>query len=500
MPTFGWGSAATGTVGIDGAATTWANRAFYIGQSGTGTLNIANGAAVGGPVGATGINPWAIVGDNFGSQGTVAVDGAGSTWYQLTSLSVGASGSGTMTITNGGAVIADGASIGSNSGSTGAVAVNGIGSTWNSGASDPYNDGSGNLYVGNSGRGTLAISNGATVTSGNGYYGDAVGNGVGSVGSITISGAGSKWTGAGDIYVGNNGNGTVSLTNGATVLAETEGAGIAGGSCVGYQPTSTGVLSVDGAGSSWTSRYSFSVGYKGNGTLQITNGGSVTAGPYIGFNSGSTGVVTVSGTGSTWALGGALYVGYSGGGTLNLANGGSVVVAGPTHVADNAGSSGVVNFGSGGGTLTTQTLWTSAPALLGIGTVNAKGLVTDVNLLFDSTHGASQTFTMNEPGQNVTVNLDLSNPSTAGDFGVGYTGSGSAAIRDGVTVNCQSAYLGYQSGSSGAMTVTGTGSQLSNSSGFLSAMAAAGHWQSPMAAPSTAVMRPSAKTTGRWAS
>ena len=114
----GWGSAATGTVGIDGAATTWANRAFYIGQSGTGTLNIANGAAVGGPVGATGINPWAIVGDNFGSQGTVAVDGAGSTWYQLTSLSVGASGSGTMTITNGGAVIADGASIGSNSGST----------------------------------------------------------------------------------------------------------------------------------------------------------------------------------------------------------------------------------------------------------------------------------------------------------------------------------------------------------------------------------------------
>ena len=84
----------------------------------------------------------------------------------------------------------------------------------------------------------------------------------------------------------------------------------------------------------------------------------------------------------------------------------------------------MVNFGSGGGTLTTQTLWTSAPALLGIGTVNAKGLVTDVNLLFDSTHGASQTFTMNEPGQNVTVNLDLSNPSTAGDFGVGYTGSG----------------------------------------------------------------------------
>ena len=139
----------------------------------------------------------------------------------------------------------------------------------------------------------------------------------------------------------------MSLTNGATVLAETEVDGIAGGSCVGYQPTSTGVLSVDGAGSSWTSRYSFSVGYKGNGTLQITNGGSVTAGPYIGFNSGSTGVVTVSGTGSTWAPGGALYVGYSGGGTLNLANGGSVVVAGPTHVADNAGSSGVVNFGSG---------------------------------------------------------------------------------------------------------------------------------------------------------
>ena len=56
--------------------------------------------------------------------------------------------------------------------------------------------------------------------------------------------------------------------------------------------------------------------------------------------------------------------------------------------------------------------------LLGTGTVNASGLVSDANLVFDSTHGLKQTITFNSlAGQNVTLNLDMAtSPSSNGDL------------------------------------------------------------------------------------
>ena len=459
----GYNNGSAGTVGLDGGATTWTNRAFYVGEAGGGTLNISNGAAAGGPSGSTGVNPWAVVGDDPGSTGAVTVDGAGSTWSQLSDLSIAVSGRATMTVSNGGSVNSGDSWIGRNAGSTGKVTVDGNGSTWTN-APNSYSDASGSLYVGNSGSGTLTISNGGKVSSG-GYYGDSVGNNAGSTGSITITGSGSKWTSAENLFIGNQGNGTVTVSNGGTGITGVGGAGLDGGSCIGYQAGSTGLLAVDGAGSTWTSRYRFAVGYNGNGTMLITNGGSVSAGPYIAYNPGSTGVVTVDGAGSTWSPG-TLSVGYSGAGTLNIAHGGAVVVAGTTCVANNPGSSGSVNFGPGGGTLTTKTLWTSPAALTGTGTINANGLATDVDLLFDATHSASQTFTLNRSGQNITINLDMSSASNSGDLAVGYAGSGSVTVRDGVTLYCQSGYLGYQPGSSGVASVDGATWQLSNSGGL----------------------------------
>ena len=52
--------------------------------------------------------------------------------------------------------------IGADPGSTGAVTVDGAGSTWTN---------SGDLYVGNSGTGTLTIRNGGTVSNGFGFIG-----------------------------------------------------------------------------------------------------------------------------------------------------------------------------------------------------------------------------------------------------------------------------------------------------------------------------------------
>ena len=52
------------------------------------------------------------------------------------------------------------------------------------------------------------------------------------------------------------------------------------------------------------------------------------------------------------------------------------------------------------------------------------------------------------------MNLDMSNPSTATDLGIGYAGNGTMAIT-GTTVYSQQGFLGYGAGSSGTATVSG---------------------------------------------
>ena len=78
-------------------------------------------------------------------------------------------------------------------------------------------------------------------------------------------------------------------------------------------------MTVSGTGSRWENSGNLSVGYGGEGTVDITNGGVVsnTVGR-IGANStgSSVGWVTVSGAGSEWINSDSLYVGYSGNGTL----------------------------------------------------------------------------------------------------------------------------------------------------------------------------------------
>ena len=137
--------------------------------------------------------------------------------------------------------------------------------------------------------------------------------------------------------VGNNSGGTLSITNGSSDNNSYQ--------CyIGCNPGATGVVTVDGAGSNWSNLSGDSrggagagliVGYYGSGTLSITNGGSVksTYGNTIGYGSNSAGAVTVNGAGSIWTTGCDLNVGLDGSGMLFITNGGSVSAAGATYVA-----------------------------------------------------------------------------------------------------------------------------------------------------------------------
>ena len=150
--------------------------------------------------------------------------------------------------------------------------------------------------------------------------------------------------------------------------------------------------------------------------------------------------------------------GPNGSGTLNITNGGTVSIWG-TMVGAGAGCAGTINFGANGGTLTTAWLGASPAQLIGTGTINAGGLVSDIALLFNSTASLKQTIRWNGlPNQNVTVNLDMSTPANNDALGAGWTGTGSLTIQNGVTVSSNYGFLGYNPGSTGAAAVSGAGS------------------------------------------
>ena len=250
-----------------------------------------------------------------------------SPWNIPGSLSVGNTSTGTLQIGAGGTVTSGSGFIGRQLTGIGTVTVSGAGAQWTSGPG---------LSVGNFGNGTLNIANGGHVSSTTNSY---IAVGVGSIGAATVSGPGSRWdTPAGFLRVGNSGTGTLDITNGG-IVASSQG-------FVGYDRTATGTVTVNGVGSQWTNSAELIVGFIGNGRLNITNGGVVsnTIGT-IGSNGGSTGSVTVDGAGSTWTNSSTLTIGNTGTGTLTISNNG-VVSAVSARVGANSGSQGVINIGA----------------------------------------------------------------------------------------------------------------------------------------------------------
>jgi T5SS/PEP-CTERM-associated repeat protein len=428
------------------AAWTISNDA-YIGNAADGSLTVDSGDDV--------LSRFAFLGYESGATGTVTIDGDGSTWKNDARLFVGFSGNGSMSFLGGAAGISRNEGyIGYNAGSVGTMTVNGIGSQWTT-----YDY----LYTGHNGQGTLNIADGGTVSSGK----TTLGAFSGSTGTVNVDGHGSSLTVKDEFYIGGGGDGALNITAGGTVYSSLGGdynrayVGGAGDSAV----------SVDGVGSTWSNMGEVRVGRgSGSGTVNVTAGGTVTSRiTAIGYDANSTGLVVVEGAGSTWSCSDSLLVGgdyaYQDNqavGTMKILDGAAVTVAKTTYVSNSPNAVGVLEFD--GGTLTTGSLAANAAAIRGFGTINARGLVSDVELVFDSAASLTRTLVFNSgPDQNVTVNLDLATaPTTNGALGAGWKENGSIAIRNGVTVYSTLVYLGQQSGSSGTAVVEGSGSKWDN--------------------------------------
>lgn len=135
--------------------------------------------------------------------------------------------------------------------------------------------------------------------------------------------------------IGNTGHGTMDITGGGVVSNGVGSIGV----------FSTGEVTVDGAGSTWTNGDGLYIGNYGNGTLNITNGGAVNV---LRDTWLSTGEVTVDGAGSTWTNSDNLRVGYNDGGTLNITDGGLVSVAGILTIDYDGDGDGFINMDTGG--------------------------------------------------------------------------------------------------------------------------------------------------------
>ena len=289
-----------------------------VGQSGTGTLTIQASGQLSDTSG--------LIGANSGSQGTVFVSGSGTLWSNSASLVVGDGGSGTLFVSTGGAVTAGGATyIGGETltGGSGTALVTDSGSSLTS---------SGDLYVGNSGLGTLSILDGATAGSTANIH---IGGLASGDGTISIDG-GSTLSTTANLEVGVQGTGALSVTDGGIVTSGYGDIGLAAGG--------TGTATVTGTLSTWTVTNALVVGTSGTGTLNVTSEGTVSdTDATIGSGLGAIGTATVDGFGSTWTSTGSLVVGGAGTGKLTIASKGEVDSASGV-VGDVAGSQGTVNI------------------------------------------------------------------------------------------------------------------------------------------------------------
>lgn len=138
-----------------------------------------------------------------------------------------------------------------------------------------------------------------------------------------------NWTVGGDLDVGASGPtpGFLKIENGGTV---TNNNGIVGNGASDQGEVTVSGRDGTGNASTWTNNGDLTIGQDGKGMLSVINGGVVnSAWSYIGAGANGQGDVTilgrdVDGNASIWTITGQFYIGESGAGTLNISDGGTV--------------------------------------------------------------------------------------------------------------------------------------------------------------------------------
>ena len=370
----------------------------------------------------------------FGADGTVTISGSLGNWTNG-DLTVGVTGIGTLDVTAAARYVGIGSTtIATADGSSGSISVSGGGSFFQT---------QGPFIIGDHGTGSFEVVTGARAQSDDEV---TLGRNPGSTGSANIAGGGSAWTIDGDLTVGENGTGSVTVATGAIMSSAT--------AVIGEGATSDGSsVSVSGTGSAFDTSGQLTVGGSGEASLDIFSGATATSGSsVIGRN--ADGTVTVAGLGSLWTSG-DLTVGsdIGGDGTLDISAAGKVESKAATLGAA-SGSTGAVNIDG------SSSLWTIDSALtvgdLGTGTVkvtNAGTVQSDGTVLGADTGGTG----------NVLVTGSGSAWTDTGTFTIGSAGTGNLQVTLGAALTAGDIVIADGAGSTGTATITGDGSVVSSS-------------------------------------
>lgn len=358
------GSTALAT--ITGEGSTWNTEGLVtVGTGGSARLEILAGGKMTG-------NASTSIGFLAGSEGTVLVSGAGSSWvldppaddlFPLASIRMGIGGTGNMRVEAGAHVQASGIGVGSSftdffTGVTtfgnGHLVVTGDGTTvdLDVGATSSFDAG------GDGGTGVIEVLDGAVVTvDGRGHFGASVifdrGGGVLEQflghGTLTVDDA--RVIYADTLDIGEQATGVLNIRNGGFV---SNSDGYLGSFTNIVGSAGNGTATVTGAGSTWQNSGILHVGDRGTGELNVLAGGSVTdASAVMAKAANSIGKATVSGANSSWTSTGNLTVGDLGTATLTVAEGGTVSAA---AVSINALSTLKIGTGGAAGEVDTATI------------------------------------------------------------------------------------------------------------------------------------------------
>jgi collagen type I alpha len=165
--------------------------------------------------------------------------------------------------------------IGAASGSQAAIEVSGKGASLDAGGWQ--------VLVGAHGNGTLTISNGASGTDGNlqtstGYFSTAIGNQVSTDGTLAVTGVGSSYSALKRMAVGDSGTGTLTITAGAHVDVSAELGTVSDPLGLDVGVRGYGSLDVSGSGSQLTVLASVFVGDSAEAQATVEAGATMIAG------------------------------------------------------------------------------------------------------------------------------------------------------------------------------------------------------------------------------
>lgn len=328
--TLGLDAFRNGTVLMSGAGTSWeAGQHALIGNGGNGMLIIESGAAMD-------VAQILVLGNALTGNGQATITGAGS---KLTfgDAFVGYDGYGFVWVENGGAFGGAGhdLTLGMGTNGEGNLQLTGPGSVATANV----------LTVAEEGRSVIVVSDGARLQTGVA----TLGNLAGSHGEVRLAGAGTVWANTiDDIFVGRQGEGLVTLSNGAKIEAVSYVR-------LGVDAGSTGTMSLTGQDTRLEAGVAIEVAKAGLAQVTVENGASVRHNDdlLIGQSAGAMGGVIVRGPGSTWQGLGDAIIGETGIGTFVIVDGASADFA-QGMVLGSAGGGGAVQ--ADGGTISAGTL------------------------------------------------------------------------------------------------------------------------------------------------